>query len=434
MVRTRLRFGTALSAIAMASIIAGCATPQTGPRESIFGDKFDKSNVALATRAAAALAAEDFAKAVSLAERAVENSPRDAGFRSLLGNAYFGAGRFVSAESAYRDSLSLLSNQPQVVLKLALVQIAQGKNGEAIAFLEAARSVLDPSDFGLALALAGEPQRAAQLLEATARQPGADARLRQNLALAHALSGDWLAARTVAGQDLAPGQVDGRIQQWMAFAKPARASDQVAALTGVTPAASDPGQPVRLALRETPSRQAAVDVPQAQPVVAEASVPAFEPVPQVEIAEAAPAVQVPAPVETPAPAFEPPPAAEPAPAPPKVRTPVVRAAAFVPAKRKASSPRPQGRSGAVVQLGAYSSRDRVSVAWQTIAGRYPALRDYTPVTARFDGPRGTVYRLSIKGFDSQKEAIARCRLLRNRGGSCFVRSTAGDAPVQFAAR
>ena len=42
--------------------------------------------------------------------------------------AYFAGGRFKSAEGAYKDSLSLYSNQPQVVLKLALVEIAHGKN------------------------------------------------------------------------------------------------------------------------------------------------------------------------------------------------------------------------------------------------------------------------------------------------------------------
>ena len=130
-----LRLGSALSALAAASIIAGCAAPQGGPRSaSIFGGNIDKSNIGLATRAAAALAAEDFAKAVDLAERAVANSPKDAGFRALLGSAYFGSGRFASAEAAYKDSLSLVSNQPQVVLKLALVQIAQGKTGDALAF------------------------------------------------------------------------------------------------------------------------------------------------------------------------------------------------------------------------------------------------------------------------------------------------------------
>ena len=98
--------------------------------------------------------------------------------------------------------------------------------------------------------------------------------------------GDWTAARTVAAQDVPADQVDARIQQWMSFAKPARASDQVAALTGVTPAASDPGQPVRLALAPQASRMAA-----AEPVVA---APAAEPEP-VFVAEApAPA---PAPVE-----------------------------------------------------------------------------------------------------------------------------------------
>ena len=432
--RNSLSFGTALSAIAMASILGGCATPNLGPRaESIFGDKFDKSNVALATRAAAALAAEDYPKAVGLAERAVDNSPRDAGFRALLGNAYFGAGRFASAEAAYRDSLSLLSNQPKVVLKLALVQIAQGKNDQAIAFLDAARPVLDVSDHGLALSLAGEPARAAMLLEAAARQPGADARLRQNLALAHALAGDWTAARAVAEQDLAPNLVDARIQQWMAFAKPARASDQVAALTGVTPAATDPGQPERLALRDSPTREATVEAP--QPVREEASAAPAAPVPVVAEPLAPLAFAEPSPVPQAAPAPEA--VAEAAPPPPPAPAPVVRAAAFVPAKqpaRKAALQRANGRSTAVVQLGAYGSPQRVAAAWSAAARRYAALRPYTPVSARFESARGTVYRLSVKGFASARQASGLCTSLRRSGASCFVRSVAGDAPVNVASR
>ena len=210
-----LRFGTALTAVGMIGALSGCATP--GPhiatRSSIFGDKIDKSNIGVAIRAQAALEAGDYANAVSLAERAVGNTPNDAGFRALLGGAYFGAGRFASAESAYRDSLSLLANQPQVVLKLALVTIAQGKNEEALAVLEASRNVLDPADYGLALALAGQPQAAVAALDAAARETGADGRVRQNLALAHALSGNWDQAKLVAAQDMAADQVDARIQQ-----------------------------------------------------------------------------------------------------------------------------------------------------------------------------------------------------------------------------
>jgi hypothetical protein len=54
--------------------------------------------------------------------------------------------------------------------------------------------------------------------------------------------------------------------------------------------------------------------------------------------------------------------------------------------------------------------------------------------ARFDGPKGTFWRLSIKGFASREEAADRCELLQRRGGKCFVRTFAGDAPVQFASR
>ena len=47
------------------------------------------------------------ATAIPLAERAVERSPRDAGFRAPCSAiATFAAGRFASAEAAYKRSLS----------------------------------------------------------------------------------------------------------------------------------------------------------------------------------------------------------------------------------------------------------------------------------------------------------------------------------------
>src|SRR5215210_6637021 len=117
-----LRFAPTMSAIALASVIAGCATPQSSVRTS-HGGKEGTPQIGLAMRALGALEANDFANAVLFGEQAVANSPNDAAVRILLGNAYFGSGRFASAEAAYRDGLSLDSNQPQAVLKLALVQI-----------------------------------------------------------------------------------------------------------------------------------------------------------------------------------------------------------------------------------------------------------------------------------------------------------------------
>ena len=87
-----------------------------------------------------------------------------------------------------------------------------------------------------------------------------------------------------------------------------------------------------------------------------------------------------------------------------------------------------------MQLGAYRQPQYVNAAWTTLTQRYPALRAYLPMRARFDSPKGTFWRLSIQGFGSEREALARCQLLKSRGGNCFVRTQAGDAPVQMAMR
>ena len=455
MTRT-LRFAPTLTAIALASVIAGCATPQSSVRTS-FGGKQGKPQIGMAMRALAALNAKDYAGAVNFGERAVSNSPNDAGFRSLLGNAYFSSGRFASAETAYREALSLYPAQPQTVLKLALVQIAQGKNGEALSFLAQARDVLEPADYGLALALAGQPQEAVTVLDQAARQVGADARVRQNLAMAHGLAGDWTAARNVAAQDLSADLVDARIQDWMTFAKPKAAYDQVAALTGFTPSAADPGQPSRLALRNTDTRTAAVTPPPA-PVFAPQPAPATaqfvpEPQPLAEPAYAPPIAEA-APVSAPQPSVAdagmpelPGPsrliaaaaqavAEAPAALADMIFTPKrkTKVAAARPAPRPASLPRISGKSNAVVQLGAYGSPARVAAAWNAAARRHSALRAYSPVSAKFNSTRGMVYRLSVKGFENAGQAKTMCESLRRSGGQCFVRSVAGDAPVQFASR
>jgi D-alanyl-D-alanine carboxypeptidase len=431
-----LRLGSAVSAVALASMIAGCAAPMS---RSASVSKA-KAPAAYALRAQMALGSGDYVSAVTLAEQAAEANTQDSNVRSLLGNAYFASGRFASAEAAYSDSLALASAQPQIILKRALVQIAQGKNDAAIAGLQAAQGLIDPADFGLALALAGRPGDAVQMLDVAARAQGADSRVRQNLALANALAGDWEAARVIASQDLTPDLVDARVQQWMTLAKPANSYDQVAALVGVTPAAADPGQPVRLALVQTDTRVAQAAPQPAAPVqqAAGQDAPAFA----APVAEPVMVAQAPAPAAAPeATAFDP--LAAVAAVATDAKDAVVEFASNLTskpgakkdaAKARAKAATALGSPKAVVQLGAYSSEERVSAAWATLSKKHPNLRKYSPMVARFDSPRGTVWRLSIRGFDNQQEAIARCQTLRSKGGSCFVRSTAGDSPVQFASR
>ena len=457
-----MRIGSTFTALGLIGMLAACASPgqQHASRASVFGDKVDSSNIGLATKAQVYLEKGDAANAVDYAERAVANTSNDAGFRALLGNAYFAAGRFASAEAAYRDSLTLLPTQSQVALKLVLVTIAQGKTGEAMSLLDQARAMLDPADYGLALALAGDPNGAVAALDAAARQVGADARVRQNLALAHALAGDWTAAREIAAQDVPADQVDARIQHWASFAKPTRASDQVASMVGVTPAAVDPGQPVRLALnaaKDSPryAENGAVPAvtnlaPAAPAAQAEASVEApVEDAAPVVVADApapvavAPIAAAPAPVALAAampvyvPAVE---AVAEAPAPVEaaVEAAPVEAAPAVapkakPAFRRAAlalGPVAAGRS--VVQLGAFSSRANVAAAWNRFAAQYPALQGRAPTTAKVSVGGKTVYRLSVSGFEGGRDANGFCASIKRSGGTCFVRASDRDNRVRVA--
>src|SRR5437763_16330940 len=149
-----LRSSSAASIVVLASILAGCAAPQAKGGESPgMGGKV--GDVGLATRAQIALNSHKVPEAIQLAEQAVAKAPTDAGFRGLLGNAYFAGGRFRSAETAFKDSLSLYPNQAQVMLKLALVQTALGKKDQAIATLNEDGPALGEINYGLALAIAG---------------------------------------------------------------------------------------------------------------------------------------------------------------------------------------------------------------------------------------------------------------------------------------
>jgi cytochrome c-type biogenesis protein CcmH/NrfG len=98
------------------------------------------------------LADHDTTKAIAAAERAVAGSPRDAGYRALLGKAYLLDGRFLSAEMALRDALALSPDQPKAVIRLALAQIGRTNQAGAHATLAAAPVETPPADLGLAFA------------------------------------------------------------------------------------------------------------------------------------------------------------------------------------------------------------------------------------------------------------------------------------------
>ena len=322
------------------------------------------------------------------------------------------------------------------------------------------------ADVGLALALAGQPQRAIEILEPAARSHDATPRVRQNLALSYAIAGDWRRARAIAAQDLSAGDIDARMTQWAAFARPGASATQVASMLGVSPAA-DPGQPTALALAQ-PAPEASVQaaqagavsdwgLPPAAPAIETASAPAA-PV-QLALAEAAPQVSnyyTPAP-ETPA-APEAPGAPE-APAP-EAPTPSVAEVRQAVAVRALTRPAPalirtaavalppapffrraphgtarvqRGNSNYVVQLGAFISEANAERAWVNAQRRF-GLNSHAPLTANIDMAGRTLHRVAIAGFAGQADAQRLCGSIRAQGGVCFVRTQAGDASIRWAAR
>ena len=211
----------------------------------------------------------------------------------------------------------------------------------------------------------------------------------------------------------------------------AQAPAQVAALLGVTPG-DDAGQPERLALHVTPS---------APVQLAEASAPP----PPVKMADA-PAIETAA-AETPAVETV---AAEAqtlfAAAPEQKvtfapRSEIVQAIAKPsPAVAKAEARFQRGAfvqpvgGRYVVQIGAYDSVGVAEDAWGRAVKRVAAFREFTPSTAVFVKDSRTFYRLSVSGFGTRASAVSFCETFRTRGGSCFVREQAGDAPLQWAGR
>lgn len=375
--------------------------------------------------------------AVTHAEAAVAFDPKNGELRELLGEAYLFAGRFISAAQALNEALSLDPGNGRIALNLALAQVATGEWTTARQTLDTYATSIPATDRGLAMALAGDPNGAIAVLGDAARQPGADAKTRQNLALSLALAGEWQQAKIIAAADLAPDQVDARIMHWASFSRPQNAYDQVAQLLGVTPVA-DEGRPERLALGRPMSvavvaQQAvdpvdsfmpnsagadqvtAIDVVQAGSVDGPTGVdamPAIAPFggAQISFAPLGEIVQA-VPVTRPTSAVSPKRAA---------RAAVADKSRFV-----------QADGPWFVQLGAYDSSAVARDAWRRAVKRVAALEGMTPSNAAVTTPAGSFQRLAVGGF-SRASANALCRDVRASGGACFVRVGAGDSVASWA--
>ncbi|WP_454883597.1 tetratricopeptide repeat protein [Sphingomonas oryzagri] len=394
-----------------------------------------ESAAKFAGKARDALKAHKGPQAVDAAEKAVAFSPNDASYRMLLGQSYLAAGRFASAETSFRDSLSLKPDQPKASFNMALAEIGAGRAGEAQTVLRGLDGEMPTADLGLALALSGDRQTAIDMLSNYIRAGKSDARARQNLALAFALNGQWREARAVAMQDTPPSQINDQIGRWAELARPQSAGPvQVAAMLGVKPA-SDPGLPTALALAAPAPAEAPVALAAANPVPAPAAIPVQVAASDtasvtVPLDDAPKAVQMPADAPAAAVAM----VAQQEAAPQRAATPELLRAPRSPFRSAVLSvqPKPVFRSsGYVVQLGAFSKAGAIQTAWDEAARAMPRLDGYAPARAQFSFSGASLVRLSISGFADRASAVALCEQIRARKGACFVRATAGDAPLQW---
>lgn len=427
----------ATSALALAAVTVGCSPAGLTMHPANASDAAGARQAqGTAGRAQQALARGRSADAVEFAEAAVAAMPRDASHRMLLAQSYLANGRLVSAETSFADTLTLDPERERAALNLALVQVALGKRAEAMRTLADYRDKLPAADFGLAVALAGDPTAAVGILETAARAPDASAKTRQNLALVYALAGQWAKSRATAQQDLDPTVADRRVLEWASFTSPTNTWDQVASLLGVTPV-EDTGQPTRLALaRGAAPVQVAGD---AGSVVVALSEPT--PLPRAETAAfEAPPLSVPRSVASAsevaqadvAPAFETPVAVAPVirasrkPVKAAMRATVAAAVAPAPVRALAS-----GRF--VVQLGAYSNVAVAQRAWGRVPGQSMLAR-YQPMSGTARVGKASLVRLAVSGFATRGDADRVCGRLRAGGGTCFVRVQSGDMMASWAKR
>lgn len=413
-------------------------------------------------------------KQVAAAERDVARQPTSAAARARLGQTYLGAGRFVSASAAFEDAVALGDQSGATALGMALSYIGTGRDAEAASLLGQWRDTIPASDHGLALALAGQPAEAIQILSGIIKQGENTPKVRQNLAYSYALAGYLPQARVIAAQDVPLDQLDARISEWALQASVGNSQSRIAALLGA-PVRSDPGLPVQLALAQGAPALARAQVP--APIQASAQMQAAsiaEPQADQLSGDELPALAEPAPMPVaadPAPMLA---EAEPAPPAPEPAAPAMMAQAdgatpaqassrirfvsnpvvqdisnYVPATQmahavastpspalartsvaaRASAKSPPARKPAtgtthLVQLGSFTTEEGAHRAWRIFQRRDPRLKDHELRITKAMVNGRTYFRVAAAGFDAGS-ARAHCS---SAARECFAYAARRELP------
>jgi len=235
--RCRLRRGALVVPLLLAAAASGCISQKSAEpaitgsiAKPVTADDFEKAiafwepryaknpkdRTAALNYAAALRRVGRTDQAVAILERAAIYNPDDREVLAAYGKALADKGdlpraleivrraqrpdrpdwRLMSAEAAILDQLG--QNVPARQLYAAALQIAPNEP-----------SIL--SNLGMSHLIAGDLKEAEKYLRQAAAMPGADSRVRQNLALVVGLQGRFEEAETIAGQELSPEQAQANI-------------------------------------------------------------------------------------------------------------------------------------------------------------------------------------------------------------------------------
>jgi Flp pilus assembly protein TadD len=170
-------------------------------------DPYNKPVALAYARALRAMAR--YAQAVAVTQKLAARFPKDMDVLGAYGKALADAGRLSEAQTVLPEAhtpeepnWSILSAQGVVADQLGDHNQAQEYYSAALKIVPNQPEVL--SNLGLSYALSKQLPLAESTLQLAAAQPGADVRVRQNLALVLALEGKFDAAQSVEQQDLSP--------------------------------------------------------------------------------------------------------------------------------------------------------------------------------------------------------------------------------------
>jgi len=171
-------------------------------------------------------------QAVAVLEQAALAAPLNQAVLGAYGRALADVGQYKQAfevlERAHtpeNPDWRILSAQGAVLDQMGRHQDAQRYYASALRMVPDESSVL--SNLGLSYALAKDLPRAEKTLRKAADAPGADTRVRQNLALIVGLQGRFAEAESIARADLPPDQAASNVTYLKQMLSDARAGKQV---------------------------------------------------------------------------------------------------------------------------------------------------------------------------------------------------------------